>query len=442
MTARKNFDVFLSHNSIDKPWVIRLKKALQDRGLKVWLDRDEIRPGDIFVGALEAGLEKSKAVVLIVSPEAIASGWIKDEYARAVSLAHQKNQPLQLIPVILRDAEIPGFLANRSWVDFRDESSFDENLELLIWGITGKRLTAQASNPHQEHSNKKPQILIIEDDRNWQGLLRDILEDQMGYHADIAGDQTIAKQLWDTPTHYDLAIIDACLDQEEFTLSCQQFFAYLHTKRPEVPLVAITGRPIIGRGAFILSKYGVVDFIEKGRTDLPDIQQRITSYLSKANPNSHIFISYRHGSGAEYAWRLYDHLASHFGKSNVLIDVHQADEDTDSASDIQTALDKCQTILVVIGQQWTSMTDNHGYQLLSNENDHVRREVSSALKRNMRIIPVLVENATLPQKKDLPDDLRGLTDCKAVSIVNQRDLHEPLQYLISLCKGELSYDKH
>ena len=139
MTQPKTFDVFLSHNSIDKPWVIRLKKALQGQGLKVWLDHDEIRPGNIFVDALEAGLENSKAVALIVSPEAISSGWVKEEYSRALSLAHQKNEPLQLIPVILRDAEIPGFLANRSWVDFRDESRFHQNLERLVWGISGEK---------------------------------------------------------------------------------------------------------------------------------------------------------------------------------------------------------------------------------------------------------------------------------------------------------------
>ena len=44
----EEFDVFLSHNSIDKPWVIALKAALVERGVKVWLDCDEIRPGDLL----------------------------------------------------------------------------------------------------------------------------------------------------------------------------------------------------------------------------------------------------------------------------------------------------------------------------------------------------------------------------------------------------------
>ena len=58
----RHFDCFLSHNSADKPWVIRLKDELRQKDLKVWLDQDEIRPGDLFVEALERGIEESKSV--------------------------------------------------------------------------------------------------------------------------------------------------------------------------------------------------------------------------------------------------------------------------------------------------------------------------------------------------------------------------------------------
>jgi tetratricopeptide (TPR) repeat protein len=133
------FDVFLSHSSVDKPWVIQLKDALQRYGVSVWLDQDEIRPGDLFVNALEEGLEQSRAVALIISPEAIASGWVKEEYARAVSLAQNKQSPLRLIPVLLRDATVPGFLQSRHPVDFRDERMYAQKVWELARGITGQK---------------------------------------------------------------------------------------------------------------------------------------------------------------------------------------------------------------------------------------------------------------------------------------------------------------
>lgn len=143
----KRFDLFLSHNSVDKPWVLRLKNALEERGLTVWLDRDEIRPGDLFVGALEQGLLESRAVALVASPESLRSGWVREEYSRALGLSHDADDAVQLIPVLLREVELPGFLANRNWVDFRDASSFAQSLDKLIWGVTGKKPNDSPAKP-------------------------------------------------------------------------------------------------------------------------------------------------------------------------------------------------------------------------------------------------------------------------------------------------------
>jgi hypothetical protein len=147
------FDVFLSHNSIDKPWVVQLKDDLIRYGLSVWLDKDEIRPGDLFAEALEAGLENCRAIALIISPEAMDSGWVKEEYYRALSLSKDKQLPLQLIPLILREAKVPGFVKSRNWIDFREDNKYSENVWTLVWGILGHKpekvldLAAHAQQP-------------------------------------------------------------------------------------------------------------------------------------------------------------------------------------------------------------------------------------------------------------------------------------------------------
>ncbi len=133
------FDVFLSHNSIDKPWVTQLKDDLLPHDISVWLDQDEIRPGDLFVNALEQALDNCRTVALIISPQAINSGWVNEEYARAMNLAQNKKPPVRIIPVILRETELPGFLTTRNWVDFRDESQYEQSIQKLVWGITGDK---------------------------------------------------------------------------------------------------------------------------------------------------------------------------------------------------------------------------------------------------------------------------------------------------------------
>lgn len=132
------YDVFLSYKSCDQEWVVKLKNALVKAGIKVWLDKDEIRPGDLFAEAIEEGLKSSETIAIIVSPEAMNSGWVKAEYYRAVSLAIKENPPQRIIPLLFCDAELPGFLKDRQWVDFRDENRFEISLQKLIWGIQGE----------------------------------------------------------------------------------------------------------------------------------------------------------------------------------------------------------------------------------------------------------------------------------------------------------------
>ena len=54
------YDVFLSHNSADKPRVRRLAERLRAAGLRVWFDEWIIQPGDDIYLAIERGLEASR----------------------------------------------------------------------------------------------------------------------------------------------------------------------------------------------------------------------------------------------------------------------------------------------------------------------------------------------------------------------------------------------
>jgi len=72
-------------------WVGNLKISLQKRGVVVWLDKDAIRPGDLFAQALENGIKDSRAIAIIVTPQSMKSKWVQEEYYRALSLAHKKE---------------------------------------------------------------------------------------------------------------------------------------------------------------------------------------------------------------------------------------------------------------------------------------------------------------------------------------------------------------
>jgi hypothetical protein len=62
-TSPPPFDVFLSHNSKDKPAVIELALRLQANGVKVWLDAWELRPGHPWQEALEQIIKTTRSAV-------------------------------------------------------------------------------------------------------------------------------------------------------------------------------------------------------------------------------------------------------------------------------------------------------------------------------------------------------------------------------------------
>ena len=161
-TKDKPFDIFISYKSENISWVNRLKQSLQNRGVKVWLDKDQIRPGDLFAEALENGIQMSRSMGLVITPESLTSNWVREEYYRALSLVNEDN--LHLIPILLEKAELPGFLKGRQYIDFTDENAYEYNVDRLVWpGITGKRIVVawvlpsdiqQKYHPHYRYQYK------------------------------------------------------------------------------------------------------------------------------------------------------------------------------------------------------------------------------------------------------------------------------------------------
>jgi formylglycine-generating enzyme required for sulfatase activity len=135
----ESFDVFLSHNSKDKPAVREVGMALRVRGLKVWLDEWELVPGRPWQEALERIIETIGCAVVLVGRDGLGP-W-EDREMRAC-LSEFVSRGLPVIPVLLPGAPdkpvLPLMLRQFTWVDLRFGLT-DEGVDRLLWGITGKR---------------------------------------------------------------------------------------------------------------------------------------------------------------------------------------------------------------------------------------------------------------------------------------------------------------
>lgn len=133
------FDVFLSHNSRDKPVVEEIATQLRERGLRVWLDKDELRPGFPWQEGLEEAIRLSRAVAVFVGKDGLGA-WETPEM-RAF-LARSKREEIPVIPVLLPNCpsspKLGLFLEALTWVDLREGLSND-GISSLVWGITGTK---------------------------------------------------------------------------------------------------------------------------------------------------------------------------------------------------------------------------------------------------------------------------------------------------------------
>src|SRR4026208_2301415 len=115
---------------------------------------------------------------------------------------------------------------------------------------------------------------------------------------------------------------------------------------------------------------------------------------------SGIFVSYRRDDSSGHAGRLAGRLVEHFGRNRIFMDIDAIEPGEDFVTVIENAVGSCEILIAIIGRSWLS-TSGTGTGRLDNPNDFVRLEISTALRRNIRVIPVLVQHASMPKEKDL-----------------------------------------
>src|SRR5262245_17865685 len=133
-----------------------------------------------------------------------------------------------------------------------------------------------------------------------------------------------------------------------------------------------------------------------------------------------IFINYRREDSISTAGRLHDRLSQNFGRKNIFMDVDHIPAGVDFVAHLNSQVAACNIFLVVIGPRWLEAKDENGARRLDNADDFVVIEIATALARNIRVIPILVDGARMPKAGELPSSLKALARRQAVEV---RQLH-------------------
>ena len=131
-----------------------------------------------------------------------------------------------------------------------------------------------------------------------------------------------------------------------------------------------------------------------------------------------VFICCRREETAFAARAIYDRVAQKVGRENVFLDVN-IDPGVDWFEALNERVAACDALVAVIGRNWVA-ADKDNRRRIDDPDDFVRIEIEAALKRGVRVIPVLVDGALMPKAGDLPETLRGFARRQNIEISHTR----------------------
>ncbi|WP_099469470.1 toll/interleukin-1 receptor domain-containing protein [Konateibacter massiliensis] len=126
--------IFLSHTSIDKPFVEKLAKDMEKYGIRIWYDKYEIKVGESILWKIDEGIEKSDFLGIVISKEAWESEWVRKEIEAAWNKQMEMKSNI-ILPIFYRDCDIPLMLRGIKYADFRKDYYYGLKDLLNVFGI-------------------------------------------------------------------------------------------------------------------------------------------------------------------------------------------------------------------------------------------------------------------------------------------------------------------
>jgi len=142
------------------------------------------------------------------------------------------------------------------------------------------------------------------------------------------------------------------------------------------------------------------------------------------------------------AGRICDHLVDRFGRENILRDVDSIPFGVDVRKFIAEKIAQSDLLLAIVGPNWLDLKNSKGLPRLEDPDDFVRFEIESALHYQLPIIPVLIDEMSMPTEDTLPAELKGFASHKPIVIRHDPFFHEDIGELIGEIKKRAEQPKH
>jgi hypothetical protein len=131
------------------------------------------------------------------------------------------------------------------------------------------------------------------------------------------------------------------------------------------------------------------------------------------------------------AGRIYDRLVAHHGSESIFMDVDNVPYGANFREHIQAVFRSTEVLVAVIGHQWLGH-QAQGTSRIHDKNDPVRIEIQTALQEQVLVIPVLIDGAKMPDRNELPSNIRDLAYRNAIHVDSGADFNFHVERLMRL----------
>ena len=169
--------IFVSHSHKDNDFGFKLVQDLRrliGNDTSVWYDaQGGLHGGDTWWDKIKEELKARPVFIVILSPDALASSWVKDEIRIAWKL---KNSPSGkfIIPILYRQCEVPDDLDTLQVIPFLSSDDYKASFRLLLSTLglpSDTDYISYTDNPVSQHSAFEqqlvPQIEIAFANKDW-----------------------------------------------------------------------------------------------------------------------------------------------------------------------------------------------------------------------------------------------------------------------------------
>lgn len=126
--------IFISYSHADKTFVDNLAEQLVANRVSVWLDKWEIHAGDSLLTKVQNAISGASALLVVLSKASVKSEWCTKEL-NAGLMRELDEKRVVVVPVVVEDCQIPTFLREKMYADFR--RNFDQGLRNVLESIAG-----------------------------------------------------------------------------------------------------------------------------------------------------------------------------------------------------------------------------------------------------------------------------------------------------------------